>query len=61
MNTPPLKPTAVQTAAREIRQARYLSVTVSDEDLVRKTVSAYLEAARPARRPRPRPRQGARA
>jgi hypothetical protein len=53
-----LKPTALQAAAREIRLARFLACTVSDEELVRKAVTAYQEAAKTTRRSSGLPRGG---
>lgn len=50
----PLKQSAVEVAVREIRLARYLACTVTTEELVRRAVTAYEEAART---PRPRPRK----
>jgi hypothetical protein len=50
----PLKQSAVEKAVREIRLARYLSCTVTTEELVRRAVTVYEEAAHT---PRPRPRK----
>jgi hypothetical protein len=49
-----LKPDAVKTAAAEIRKARYLSCTVTDEELVEKVLLSYRENTqrRPPRRSR---------
>jgi hypothetical protein len=50
---PILKPDAVKKAAHEIRKARYLSCTVSDDDLAEKVLLSYREnTRRPPRRPR---------
>lgn len=48
----PLKVAAVKQAAQQIRAARYLSCSVSDEALVERAVTAYQEAARAPRKPR---------
>jgi len=53
----PLKPDALEKAAREIRLARYLACSVTDEELARKAIVAYDEAVREARAPR-KPRKG---
>jgi hypothetical protein len=47
-----LKPEAVKRAASEIRTARFQSHSVSDEQLVERVVSSYLEHARTPRTPR---------
>lgn len=43
-------PVAIETAARLIRKDRYLTHTVTDEQLVERVVIAYQDASR--RRPR---------
>jgi len=52
----PLNAAAVRSAARDIRMARYLAHSVTDEALVERVVTVYQEAARTPRKPRaPRP------